>query len=47
MRIPGDGGIATAQALLTGPAGASITPEILTVHTHELGDVFSAPTPWT
>ncbi|GHI04316.1 hypothetical protein AQI88_26120 [Streptomyces cellostaticus] len=45
--IPGDGGNATLQALLTAPAEASITPETLTVHTHELDDVSSAPTPWT
>lgn len=42
LRIPGDAGIETLRAVLTVLDSAALTPEALTVHTHELDDILAA-----
>jgi hypothetical protein len=42
LQIPGDAGIETLRAVLAVLDAAAITAESLTVHTHELDDVFAA-----
>ncbi|MEV6173490.1 hypothetical protein AB0L99_35445 [Streptomyces sp. NPDC051954] len=42
LRIRGDAGIETLRAVLAVLDAAAITAESLTVHTHELDDVFAA-----
>ncbi|WP_199920507.1 hypothetical protein [Streptomyces katrae] len=42
LRIPADAGIETLRAVLAVLDAAAITSESLTVHTHELDDVFAA-----
>jgi hypothetical protein len=42
LRICGDAGIETLRAVLAVLDAAAITAESLTVHTHELDDVFAA-----
>ncbi|WP_328623585.1 hypothetical protein [Streptomyces sp. NBC_00354] len=42
LRIPADAGIETLRTVLAILDAAAITSESLTVHTHELDDVFAA-----
>ncbi|WP_146228990.1 hypothetical protein [Streptomyces sp. NWU339] len=42
LQISGDAGVETLRTVLAVLDSATITPEALTVHTHELGDVFAA-----
>ncbi|WP_199828089.1 MULTISPECIES: hypothetical protein [unclassified Streptomyces] len=42
LQIPADAGIETLRAVLAVLDAAAITSESLTVHTHELDDVFAA-----
>ncbi|MGQ5640308.1 MULTISPECIES: hypothetical protein [unclassified Streptomyces] len=42
LRIPGDAGVETLRNVLAVLDAAAITPESLTVHTHELDDVVAA-----
>lgn len=42
LQIPGDAGIETLRAVLAVLDAAAVTAESLTVHTHELDDVFAA-----
>ncbi|WP_328973742.1 hypothetical protein [Streptomyces sp. NBC_00239] len=42
LRIPGSAGVETLRAVLAVLDAAAVTPESLTVHTHELDDVFAA-----
>lgn len=42
LQIPGDAGVETLRAVLAVLDAAALTAESLTVHTHELDDVFAA-----
>ncbi|MEU0600921.1 hypothetical protein ABZ484_22180 [Streptomyces sp. NPDC006393] len=42
LQIPGDAGVETLRAVLAVLDAAAVTAESLTVHTHELDDVFAA-----
>ncbi|MFE9837961.1 hypothetical protein ACFYP4_22910 [Streptomyces sp. NPDC005551] len=42
LQIPGDAGVQTLRAVLAALDAAALTPESLTVHTHELDDLFAA-----
>jgi hypothetical protein len=42
LQIPGDAGAETLRGVLAVLDAAALTPEALTVHTHELDDVLAA-----